>query len=50
VTLTVGICDLTTAGDVFALYAFADRALALARAQGAGGTAEYRAPVPETMG
>ena len=50
VTLTVGICDLTTAGDLFALYAFADRALALARAQGAGGTAQYRPPVPETTG
>ena len=42
VTLTVGICDLATAGDVLALYAFADRALSVARAQGAGGTAQYR--------
>ena len=50
VTLTVGICDLTTAGDLFALYAFADRALALARAQGPGGTAQYRPPAVETPG
>jgi two-component system sensor histidine kinase DctS len=42
VTLTVGICDLAAAGDALALYAFADRALCVARAQGAGGTAEYR--------
>lgn len=42
VSLTAGICDLATAGDLFALYAFADRALVAARAQGPGGTAEYR--------
>ena len=50
VTLTVGICDLATAGDVFALYAFADRALAVARAQGVGGTAQYRPTATETAG
>jgi PAS domain S-box-containing protein len=50
VTLTVGICDLTTAGDLFALYAFADRALALARAQGPGGTAQYRPTAAEAVG
>jgi PAS domain S-box-containing protein len=42
VTLTVGVCDLATAGDLFALYAFADRALAEARTHGPGGTAQYR--------
>ena len=47
VTLTVGICDLATAGDVLALYAFADRALSVARAQGPGGTAQYR---PKALG
>jgi PAS domain S-box-containing protein len=50
VTLTAGICDLTTAGDLFALYAFADRALALARAQGPGGTAQYRPTAAEAVG
>lgn len=50
VTLTVGICDLATARDPFALYAFADRALAVARAQGAGGTAQYRPTGTETAG
>jgi hypothetical protein len=49
VTLTVGICDLTTAGDLFALYAFADRALAVARTQGPGGTAEYRPTAPAAV-
>ena len=34
IALTVGICDLETAGDALALYAFADRALAAARGQG----------------
>ena len=47
VALTVGICDLATAGDVLALYAFADRALSVARAQGPGGTAQYR---PKALG
>lgn len=42
VSLTVGICDLATAGDALALCAFADRALVEAREQGAGGTAQYR--------
>ena len=42
VTLTVGVCDLASAGAALALYAFADRALSVARAQGAGGTAQYR--------
>lgn len=46
VTLTVGICDLAAAGDALALYAFADRALSAARAQGPGGTAQYR---PEAL-
>jgi PAS domain S-box-containing protein len=41
VTLTVGICDLPVAGDAFALYALADRALAEARRQGIGGTVQY---------
>lgn len=41
VALTVGICDLAAAGDPFALCAFADRALAEARHQGVGGTAQY---------
>ncbi len=41
VTLTVGVCDLATAGDALALYAFADRALARARRQGLGGTVQY---------
>jgi GGDEF domain-containing protein len=41
VTLTVGVCDLATAGDAFALYAFADRALVAARQQGVGGTAQH---------
>ena len=45
VTLTAGICDLPVAGDAFALYALADRALAEARRQGTGGTAQY-APRP----
>lgn len=45
VTLTAGICDLPVAGDGFALYALADRALAEARRQGPGGTAQY-APAP----
>jgi len=40
--LTVGICDLAAAGDALALCAFADRALAEAREQGIGGTAQYR--------
>lgn len=43
VALTVGICDLETAGDPLALCAFADRALAEARNQGIGGTAQYSA-------
>jgi len=42
VSLTVGICDLATAGDALALCAFADRALVDAREQGPGGTAQYR--------
>ena len=41
VTLTVGVCDLATARDALALYAFADRALARARRQGLGGTVQY---------
>jgi PAS domain S-box-containing protein len=41
VALTVGICDLATAGDAIALCAFADRALVEARDQGVGGTAQY---------
>lgn len=41
-TLTVGICDLATAGDALTLCAFADRALVDAREQGPGGTALYR--------
>lgn len=45
VALTVGVCDLAAAGDAFALYALADRALADARTQGIGGTAQY-APRP----
>lgn len=44
VTLTVGVCELASAGDVPTLYAFADRALVAAREQGPGGTAEYRPP------
>ena len=43
IALTVGICDLETAGDAFALYAYADRALAAARKQGVGGTAQHTA-------
>ena len=43
IALTVGICDLETAGDALALYAYADRALATARRQGVGGTAQYTA-------
>jgi PAS domain S-box-containing protein len=42
VALTVGICDLASAGDALALCAFADRALVDAREQGVGGTAQYR--------
>lgn len=45
VRLTAGICDLATAGDALALYAYADRALAQARVQGAGGTVQYSAAV-----
>jgi PAS domain S-box-containing protein len=45
VSLTVGVCDLATAGDALGLYAFADRALATARKQGLGGTAQYSPPV-----
>ena len=41
VTLTAGVCDLATAGDALALYAFADRALAQARRHGVGGTVQY---------
>ena len=41
VALTVGICDLATAGDPLALCAFADRALVEARGQGVGGTAQH---------
>ncbi len=44
VALTVGICDLETAGDALALCAFADRALVEARAQGVGGTAQFATP------
>jgi PAS domain S-box-containing protein len=43
IALTAGICDLETAGNALALYAYADRALAAAREQGVGGTAEYSA-------
>ena len=44
VALTVGICDLETAGsDALALCAYADRALVEARGQGVGGTAQYAA-------
>ena len=43
VVLTVGICDLAAAGDAITLCAFADRALAEARGQGLGGTAQYAA-------
>jgi PAS domain S-box-containing protein len=45
VSLTVGVCDLATAGDAIALCAFADRALVEARGQGVGGTAQYAAVV-----
>jgi hypothetical protein len=45
VALTVGICDLETAGDALALCAYADRALVEARAQGVGGTAQFAAAV-----
>jgi PAS domain S-box-containing protein len=45
VTLTAGICDLAAAGDALALYAYADRALAQARRQGGGGTAQYSSAV-----
>ena len=45
VTLTAGICDLAAAGDALALYAYADRALARARRQGAGGTVQYSTAV-----
>lgn len=43
IALTVGICDLETAGDALALYAYADRALEAARRQGVGGTAQHTA-------
>ena len=46
VTLTVGICDLATAGDAVALYALADRALDAARREGAGATVRYTPPRP----
>ncbi len=45
VALTVGICDLATAGDALALCAYADRALVDARGQGVGGTAQFPAVV-----
>ena len=45
VALTVGICDLETAGDALVLCAFADRALVEARGQGVGGTAQFAAVV-----
>ena len=38
VVLTAGVCDLASAGDTFALYALADRALASARRRGPGTT------------
>jgi PAS domain S-box-containing protein len=38
VVLTTGVCDLASAGDTFALYALADRALASARRRGRGST------------
>lgn len=38
VLLTAGVCDLADAGDTFALYALADRALASARRRGPGAT------------
>ena len=41
VTITAGICDLATAGDALALYAFADRALVTAKRQGWGVTVTY---------
>lgn len=40
-TLTAGVCDLVTAGDVPSLFALADRALVEARRQGAGTTVSY---------
>jgi PAS domain S-box-containing protein len=43
IALTVGICDLAAAGNALALYAYADRALAAARGQGIGGTAQHTA-------
>ena len=47
VTLTAGVCDLASAGDAFALYALADRALAAARERGPGQTEHHpRAPLP----
>jgi PAS domain S-box-containing protein len=47
VALTAGICDLATAGDPLALYAFADRALETARRRGIGATAQFAAPAPQ---
>ena len=38
VRLTAGVCDLTSAGDAFSLYALADRALSTARRSGPGAT------------
>jgi hypothetical protein len=41
VALTVGICDLATAGDGLALYAFAGCALEAASRRGPGATVQY---------
>jgi hypothetical protein len=47
VVLTAGVCDLANAGDTFALYALADRALASARRRGPGTTdAHVTATIP----
>ncbi len=40
-TITAGVCDLATAGDVPSLFALADRALVEARRRGAGTTVSY---------
>ena len=48
VGLTAGVCDLASAGDAFALYALADRALAAARDRGPGESeCHRRAPQPD---
>ena len=41
VTMSVGVCDLTSAGDVDALYDRADQALYLAKEQGRNRTCRY---------